>query len=237
MAPQVRDLQALIAEQSKAVAPQQQLLDESIGANDNSGQAQVQGLDVAKNQAFKTIDQNAQNKGMFFSGVSPDEQSQYTGATYLPALAQLQATIAATRASLLGKKADLNTDVFKTATGLRENDISAKAAYDRQQQEQAFADAQAEKDRQFKATQAAADRQAAASASSSKAPSSAAVKQNAVQTLAGALAGVVGKDGYVSPGSYSAAKNEWVNAGYSSKEFDNTFGNRRNPNNHNYSLG
>lgn len=174
-APAVQDLQALIAELGQSVNPQKALIDQSIEQNTNAGAAQEQGLAAQKDTAFRTIDQGAQNKGMYFSGFSPDEQAKYTAGTYLPALAQLQATIASTRAGLLGKKADLDTDVYNKAFSTRENQKNQLNAYNNEQEARAFqaeqariqreaAAAEAEKDRQFQARQAAATRSAAAAA-------------------------------------------------------------------------
>lgn len=220
MPPQVRDLQSLIAEQSKAIAPQNRLLDESINQNASAGLAQEAGLAATQKKAFGQIEQGAQNKGMFFSGFSPDEQATYTSTTYLPALAQLQATIAKTRSDLLGKKADLATNVFDKATNMRESDRQALAAWEKMTAEQKFNASEAEKQRVFEAQQnqlkISADARNAA-ASKDSAPSQ-------KEQFAAALAGAAGGNGKVSPGDYNALKNQWVSAGYGSfKDFHDAF--------------
>jgi hypothetical protein len=50
-------------------------------------------LDQAKVNAFSTIGQQANAKGMTFSGFTPDQEATYTGTKYLPAVANLQAGI------------------------------------------------------------------------------------------------------------------------------------------------
>lgn len=163
MPPQVRDLQALISEYGKAYDPQRALIDADITSNANAGAAQEQGLQAKQGQAFKTIEQGAQNKGMYFSGFSPNEQANYTSDTYLPALAQLQATIASTRSNLLGKKADIETDVYNKAFNTREQDVSAKNTWQAEQERRAW---QAEQDRiarEAAAAESAKDRAASAS--------------------------------------------------------------------------
>lgn len=218
MQPQVRNLQDLIAEQSKAITPQLGLIDESIQANDNSGVAQQKGLEAQQKKAFGQIEQGAQNKGMYFSGFSPDEQATYTSTTYLPALAALQGTIAKTRADLLGKKADLNTNVFDKASAMRENDLQTLAAWNKMTAEQQFNASEAEKQRAFDAQQNQLTRNAqAASSRASAGPSN---KENFAATLAAAAGG----DGKVSPGDYNALKNQWVSAGYGDyKSFHDNF--------------
>lgn len=174
--PPVRELQSLIAEQQQAIAPQKALIDQSIEQNAASGAAQEAGLAATQKKAFGNIEQAAQNKGMFFSGFSPDQQAEYTSSTYLPALAQLQATIAATRTNLLGKKADLDTDIYKSAFATRESDVAAKRTFDSEQERRAWeaeqariqreaAAAEAERNRQHESRLASASRAASQAAS------------------------------------------------------------------------
>lgn len=214
MAPQVRDLQSLIAEQTKSLQPQYDLIQGDIASNEVSGKAQVEGLGARKDSAFGEITQGAQDKGMFFSGFSPSEQAKYTAGTYLPALAQLQSTIASTRSNLLGKKAELGKSAFDTATNIREGDIQAKNSWDAAERQRAFQAeqdriqreaqaAEAAKDRSFQAGQGAANRAASASSGPSN-----------QELFASELAKSSGNDGKVSPGTYNALKQQWVASGY-----------------------
>lgn len=178
MPPQVRDLQALIAEYGKAYDPQRALIDADINANAASGQAQEAGLDAKKTTAFKQIGQNSQNKGMFFSGFSPNEEATYTAGTYLPALAQLQATIAATRSSLLGKKADIETDVYNKAFNTREQDVAAKNNWQTEQERRAWQAEQDRINREFQASENAKQRSASAASSRASAGPSLELRRN-----------------------------------------------------------
>jgi len=178
MPPQVRDLQALIAEYGKAYDPQRALIDADITANANAGAAQEAGLGAKKDQAFKVIDQAAQKKGMYFSGFSPDEQANYTSDTYLPALAQLQATIAATRSNLLGKKADIETSVYDKAFNTREGDITAQRNWQSEQERRAYEAEQARIQREFEASENAKNRSASAASSRASAGPSLELKRN-----------------------------------------------------------
>jgi hypothetical protein len=237
-APAVQSIQDLIATLGQSVDPQKQLIDQSIASNDASGVAQQAGLDAQKTTAFGQIGQQAQNNGMFFSGFTPDEQAKYTAGTYLPALANLQATIAGTRASLLGKKADLDTNIYTQAFNTNQSQQQRADAYSQAQEEAARQAAEAEKQRQFEASQtnvkiASDERIASASraASASSAPT-------ATQNMAEALSSKTGNDGYVSPGTYSALKSQWVAGGYGDvKSFDATFAGYRNPKNKAYKIG
>ncbi len=178
-APQVRELQSLIAEQRQAFAPQQQVIDEQIQANEVSGQAQLQGLDVQKKAEFGSIEQAASDRGMFFSGFSPDEQAKYLGGSYLPKVAELQGVIAQGRANLMGKKADFETAAFDKATNMREQDMAILRDWEKMTAQQQFEASEAEKQRVFNARQNELDRQASAARSSSGAAATPTISKNA----------------------------------------------------------
>lgn len=153
MQPSVRNLQTAIAQEQTAIAPQQQFIDEQVNANASSGAAQEAGLGAQQRTAFGQIEQGAQNKGMFFSGFTPDEQAKYTSNTYLPALANLQATIAGTRASLFGKKLDLNKSAYDKASAMVEQDKAVLNDWNKMTAQQQYQSSEAEKQRVYDAHQ------------------------------------------------------------------------------------
>lgn len=235
---QVRELQSLIAEQNAALTPQYDLINNDIAANDRAGTAQEAGLEAKKNRAFKQIGQASQDRGMFFSGFTPNEEAEYNAGTYLPQLAQLQATIASTRSNLLGKKADLGTKAFDTAFQTREGDVAAKRTWDATETDRRWQEQQAAQDRAFKANESTKDRAAAAAQASRQSGVSASQVLDADRkAISGELFQVTGNDGFVSPQSYAKAKNNWVGAGYDSKTFDAYFASYRNPGNKDYKIG
>lgn len=234
--PTVRDLNKLVATIGKSVQPQKAILDQSIADNATAGVAQEAGLKATAEQAYGQIEQGAQNKGMLFSGFSPDEQAKYNAGTYLPALANLQSTIAQTRASLLGRKADLDTDVFNKAFTAREGDRAVVNDWKKMTAQQQFDARQAALTRDFQAKESSKDRAAAASNAANSGSSPADVLDADRRTLAAELSKVTGGDGYVSPGSYATSKNAWVASGYSGKTFDSYFASYRNPKNKAYKI-
>lgn len=153
MQPQVRKLNSIISELGKGVAGQKAQIDADILRSEQSGVAQQEGLAAQQRQAFGQIEQAASNKGMLFSGFSPDAQAEYTSTTYLPALAKLQEAIASTRAGLLGKKTDIDSDVYARAVGIREGDVAAKRSWDISEADRRAAEAEAERNRRFQADQ------------------------------------------------------------------------------------
>ena len=167
-APQVRDLNSLINTITAGYKPQYDLIDQQITANDNSGLAQRQALGAQQKQAFGNIEQGAQNKGMYFSGFSPDAQAKYTATTYLPALANLENTIATGRQKLEGAKVDLGTNIYNTALQQQQSDRDKYNAWQQMIQQQEFQRQQAEQQRAFEAQQNAANRAAQARASAAK---------------------------------------------------------------------
>lgn len=109
-APTVQSLSDIVSGITAAQAPENAQLDTEISQNDQSGNAQTAGVEQAKTNAFGTIENNANAKGMYFSGFAPNQEATYTGSTYLPTLAKIQSTVAAARNTLLGDKATLASD-------------------------------------------------------------------------------------------------------------------------------
>lgn len=82
--------------------------------------------------------------------------------------------------------------------------------------------------------QLASSRSSGGGGGGGRAPTAAQMTQQAASALAQELRGVAGKDGYVSPQSYAAARQEWIGAGFSSKVFEDYFAGFKNPKNKNY---
>lgn len=243
--PLVQNLNDIINEIQTAYKPQQDLLDQSINQNEQAGQAQQAGLEAKKTESFGGIAQTAQNRGMNFSGFTPDAQAKYTGSTYLPALAQLQATIAGTRNNLLGKKADISATGNTKAIDLRRSQQAGADAYDQEQEKRAYEAEQAriayERQVAEQRRQEAASLIQSRSSGRSKTGNNNAVPPLSQRQLYGAIGGnlakVRGGDGYVSPDSYAQAKADFIEYGYSGPEFDSQWSNLRNPQNPYYQLG
>ena len=230
MLPQVRDLQATIQEQMKAVAPQQQLIKQSLADQESYATAQMTGLESAKKAAFGNIEQQAQNKGMFFSGVPVNEQAGYVGGTYLPKLAELQMTIAQNRNNLLGKSADLYSSAYDKASNLVEQDRAVLNDWNKMTAQQQFQASQEDKQRVFEAQQNqarinadAANTRAGIAAQKDNALSS------AVQGISTLLKSRADSDGYVNPQDFQDGRSAWVAAGGDPEQYTLAFGKYINP--------
>lgn len=212
--------------------------------NAQAGAAQEAGLAATAQNSYGQIEQAAQDNGMFFSGFSADEQAKYNANTYLPALAGLQAQIAQTRSSLMGKKADLESSIFNKAVDMRENDRAVANDWKKMTAQQQFQAKQSQLDRDFQASQNALSRAEQAADRAAAAAQAAAGRANSAQeaydgdrkAMASELFQVTGNDGYVSPDSYAKARNNWTSAGYSAKSFDSYFKPYRNPANPHYKV-
>lgn len=238
-APAVQDLNTLIGQYTTALAPQSAELTQEEDQNDQSGTQQEAGLDAAKTSAFGDITQSANDRGGYFSGFTPDAEAKYTAATYLPALAQLQNTIATTRQSLLGKQADLQTQANTSALTQQQQEQSDLEKYNEtaaqnqqaqqlQDEQDAFTASQNDQDRTLKEQE---DAEATAAANKVTPAQQQAADFGAANSY---LQGKAGGDGLVSPSVWKAALANWVNAGYSAASFASNFSNYKNPNATNY---
>lgn len=145
--------------------PQEQLIQQQMAQLPIQAQAQRSALEQAKVNAFRDINSQAQGRGVFFSGFRPEEQARYTGATFLPALAEVE-----------GKQLAQQSALQQALLGVRQQ---------RQQQAQSILQAQLDREqaeRQFRMEQEARAREAAASRAASSASSAPAIPvQRAVE--------------------------------------------------------
>lgn len=114
-----------MSEISASYQPQKDVLNQQIGTLDPQLQAETQGLDAAKTDAFNQITDQSNRRGLLFSGIPLAEQAQYTGANYLPAVANLKSKYAQQRFNLQNALAGLDQDAYKTALGQFNSEQSA----------------------------------------------------------------------------------------------------------------
>lgn len=85
------DLQSIYSSLNSVYDPQRQAISQQIGNVQQGQTAQLAGLQQQQNTAFQDINDGANARGMAYSGAPIQEQMKYTGGTYLPAVANLQA--------------------------------------------------------------------------------------------------------------------------------------------------
>lgn len=218
---------------------------QSLGSDTAMNQAE-QKYDVAGSQtrlsALKGIVGNLQSS---VEAVDPSVTGRTAGT--FTTEGQRSALIAKERQPILGELGKQQTALtseqgdLTTKQGLAAQMASAllnddKAKYQRlldQYNASVAQDAAAEQKRQFEVTKAEQarqfDLQLQQSARASAAKSASGGQQQIVSQLNSALSRAAGRDGYVSPQSYAAAKRDWLAQGLSSASFDQTFAAYRNP--------
>lgn len=78
----------------------QEVYQKGLDATNPQESADLGGLEIAKNNAFESINTGANRRGMFFSGIPLAEQSKYVGENYLPSIAGLKNRYAGIRGNL-----------------------------------------------------------------------------------------------------------------------------------------
>lgn len=197
---------AVIAQQRAALEPQMQ--------------SQISALEQAKINAYRDIGTTARARGMQFSGFSPEQEARYTGATYLPALANVRSQYAAGMTALDKALADIGLAQGTQALNIYQTEKTRAQEQEQWQREMDWKSAQAELDRQLERQRIAASRSSSSSS------------QQLLQTysqIAGALNQAAGTDGYVHPTDYKAARSDAARQGISGEDFDKYYGGYINP--------
>lgn len=122
-----RALDQILSELNSVYDPQRQNINKQISALDPAQQAEQQGLEAAKNDAFSQITDQANRRGLFYSGIPIKEQQQYTGANFLPAVANLKGRYAQQRFSLQDALNKVQSDQYNQAYGIRQSELDREA--------------------------------------------------------------------------------------------------------------
>lgn len=91
-------------------------------------QAQKSALEQARINAFRNISNTASARGMAFSGFTPEQEAQYTGTTYLPAMANLETQQLKSKQSLIDAINAANSERYAKSLGYYESAQQAEAA-------------------------------------------------------------------------------------------------------------
>lgn len=123
-----RALEQIISELNNVYNPQRDIYNKQITSLDPQLQAEQKGLEFAKRDAFDQIDQGANRRGLFYSGIPIQEEQRYTGATYLPAVANMRAKYAQQKFNLQDALAKLTRDQYSDAYSIRQKEMDTEAA-------------------------------------------------------------------------------------------------------------
>lgn len=227
--------------------PQRQLIQQQLTALPNQFNLQKTALEQAKINAFRDIANQSSARGAGWSGFRPGEEARYTGATYLPALANLASQQTAQQTSLQEALNKIGLQQAQEARGYYETQKQRDWQTQQDIAQRNFQAQQAKADRAFQASENAKSRAASRSGGPSITEQIALAKYEAAnqaakqkkQDISNAKADLnakVGKDKKVSPNTYANVKRQWIDAGYTGKEFDSLFEIYRNKNNPYYEL-
>jgi len=153
-APAVQGLDQIIAELNPAFQQSTDVLAQRKAGIAPKYDAQRSGLEAARVQGFNTINNQATNRGLSFSGIPLDEQATYLSTQYLPGQQAANAAQNSDELQLDQALADLNLTKSNQAMQIRQTQQSSLDQYLAQ-----------EAQRQFEAQQNALNRSAQAASS------------------------------------------------------------------------
>lgn len=119
-----RALGDILTELNTVYDPQKALVKEQMATIDPSQSAEMQGLQAAQQDAFQAITDQANRRGMFYSGAPISEQQKYTGATYLPAVANLRAKYAQQKFNLQDTLNKIQAEQQLKAQGIYQEELN-----------------------------------------------------------------------------------------------------------------
>ena len=141
-----RTIEQVMAELETAYAPQKQAVQQRMDQLPGYYQAQREGTETAKSNAFQDITRQANARGMVYSGAPIQEQQRYVGERYLPALAQLSGQEGEQRYGLQQALGQLGTQQLTYAQQIRQKEMEldeARRQFDAQLAAQREAEARA----------------------------------------------------------------------------------------------
>lgn len=154
-----RTLEQIITELRSPYDAQAKSLQERANLIPQQIEAEEQGLNAKKDQAFSDILNGARRRGLGFAGIPLGEQAQYASTEYAPSLARLR---------MSGREQAMSLQ--DAILGINERrDTLANQLY-QQEQDREFQRTQAEAQRAFEAQQAEANRRAQRAAAAAALP-------------------------------------------------------------------
>lgn len=157
-APVVQTLAQAMAEMAPGYDEQAGVIGQQQNALVARGAAQRQGLEATKVQNFNLINDQATGKGMAFSGIPAHEQADYLSTKYLPGVQASIAEEEAGKLTLAQQLAQIRTNQRETALSRIGQQQSALNQWNLSQSQIQAEREEAERNRQFQASQTASAR-------------------------------------------------------------------------------
>lgn len=127
-----RALKDIITELDSVYNPQRSTFNKQMTELDPQLAAEQQGLESQKRDSFQQITDQANRRGLFYSGLPIAEEQRYTGSQFLPAVANLRAKYSSQKFGLQDAIAKLTADQYNQAQGLRQSEL------DREEEQRQF---------------------------------------------------------------------------------------------------
>lgn len=123
-----RALDTILAELNQVYNPQRDVIKQQQATLDPMQEAETKGLEAAKNDAFSQITDQANRRGLFYSGIPVAEEQRYTGSTFLPAVANLKSRYAQQRFNLQDALAKLTSEQYLKGQDIYQSELNRDAA-------------------------------------------------------------------------------------------------------------
>lgn len=228
MAPQVQSLEEIIAQLTPAQQGQKDYIAGQQALVPGQLDVQKQALEAQRQNQFRDIRNVASRSGNTWSGIPLEEQARYLGEKFLPGLANVDAEGQQRMSALEKALIDLDTQTYNQAFSERTRqqgvfeqyqEAERQRAFQQEMQkiEQAYQAEQARTEREWQERQAAIDRQYTSAQNKANAYVSPATAAQAIIQSIGAKDLEYGNK--LSPESFKMAKQAYIQAGGSNKEF------------------
>jgi hypothetical protein len=122
-----RALQDILTELNAVYQPQKDIYNTQLGSLDPQLQAETQGLEAQKRDSFQQITDQANRRGLFYSGLPVAEEQRYTGQQFLPAVANLRAKYSSQRFGLQDAIAKITADQYNQGQGIYQKELDRDA--------------------------------------------------------------------------------------------------------------
>lgn len=121
-----RALQDILTELNAVYDPQRQSYNQQIQTLDPQLEAEQKGLQATKEDSFQQITNNANRRGLLYSGLPVQEEQKYIGQQFLPAVANLRAKYSSQRFGLQDAIAKITADQYNNAYGIRNKELQVE---------------------------------------------------------------------------------------------------------------
>ena len=137
-----RALEQIISELDSVYRPQRDLYNQQLSQQDPQMEAEQKGLMAQKEDSFRQITDQANRRGMFYSGLPIAEEQRYTGQQFLPAMANLAGKYKASKDNLSETLNRLSMEQRDKGYGILQNELAIDEQMRREAEQRRQFDAQ-----------------------------------------------------------------------------------------------